>query len=388
MAQERFVQVPSSHEYGGDHVPEHTAGRVSAVKPAPAADAAYERKMRLYGYLAEHERWQPLRVIMTRVLGYLDAEAVRAIEATDITPPEHRAAFATGRKKLERDLKDLAALGIEVESREVISPTSGETTIGYRLARRSYSSRRIDLTNDQVAILNVAAALAKSAADNPIGEDALAAVEKLVPGADLGRGLPLSVSFRVPATERNADVITRRLHRLAEIMRRRHVVEFDYRKLDDTESRRLVELFGIGERMGLWYAVGRDLGDGRVKSFRVSRMVGRPAEIAAEQGPRYQIPADFDVADHIVPPWMIGTDGSEVEVAFAPNVAHLAYAMLPGVVPEEVGDGRVRFRVWVRNVDGLVRWLMTFGDAVEVLGPDAARAYAADMRTAMEANRG
>lgn len=358
------------------------------MKPAPAPDAAYERKMRLYGYLAEHEQWHSLRDIMTCVLGYLEADVSSALASDDPLSPEHKTALDSGRKKLIRDMKDLKQLGIEVETRNIAYTPKGDPLPGYRLLRGNYASHSVQLTPEQVAILGVAAALAKSAADNPIGEDALAAVEKLMPGANLGFGVPVSVSFRVPAIERNADAVTRRLHRLAGMMRRRHVAEFDYRKLGGSPSRREVQIFALGERVGLWYAVGRDLGDDRVKSFRISRMSGRLTERAADQGPKYEIPADFDVSQYIVPPWMIGVDEEEeIEVAFASNVAHLATAMLGDVSRENLVDGRMLFRVRVRNVDGLVRWLMTFGDAAEVLTPNFARVCAAEMKAQMEANR-
>jgi predicted DNA-binding transcriptional regulator YafY len=140
--------------------------------------------------------------------------------------------------------------------------------------------------------------------------------------------------------------------------------------------------------VGLWYAVGRDLGDDRIKSFRVSRMRGRPAERNADQGPQYTIPEDFNLSEHIRPPWLIGDDETVVEVAFEPQVAHLARSMLQGASMSDMPDGRAVFTVTVLNVDGLVRWLMTFGDTAEVLAPASARTYAQEMRAAMEANRG
>jgi proteasome accessory factor B len=361
------------------------------VKPQPAAprvDTAYERKMRLYAFLAEHERWHALRDLLTRVHGYLNDADAREIALRGITPPELETAFNSARKKLTRDLDDLERLGFIVEQRELRRDTTGETTVVYRLSRDSYASSEIELSPEQLGVLAVAAALAKSAPDFPIAEDALAALEKLLPGKSLGSGLPVSVSFKVPRTERNADVLNSRLHRLALIMRRRHVVEFDYHKLDGTNSRREVELYGLGDRVGLWYAVGRDLADGRIKSFRVSRMHGRPAEQKADQGPQYQVPADFDLADHIRPPWRIGDTETVVTVAFGPQVVHLARAMLCGAPARTLPDGRTEFIVPVLNVDGLVRWLMTFGDSADVLAPESARAYANDMAARMEAQRG
>jgi hypothetical protein len=77
-----------------------------------------------------------------------------------------------------------------------------------------------------------------------------------------------------------------------------------------------------------------------------------------------------------------------VEVAFEPEVTHLARSMLQGASVSEIPDGRAVFTVTVLNVDGLVRWLMTFGNTAEVLAPAPARTYAQEMRAAMEANRG
>ncbi len=354
----------------------------------PRADAAYERKMRLYAYLAEHDRWRTLRALLTAVHGYLAAADAREIAAAGITPAALKTTFESARKKLLRDFEDLERLGFVIERREVRRGNLDEPIPEYRLSRESYASSDLQLTAEQLGVLAIVAALAKSAPDFPVAEDTLGAIAKLLPGTTLDDDLPVSVSFKTPRTERNADVINARLHRLAEIMRRRHVVEFVYRKLDGAESRRAVELYGVGERVGLWYAVGRDLADSRIKSFRISRMHGRPAEKSAEKGPQYEVPADFDLADYIRPPWLIGDVETLVTIAFAPSVVHLARANLSGAVARELGDGRTEFSVSVRNVDGLVRWLMTFGDAAQVLGPESARDYAVDMRAQMEANRG
>jgi predicted DNA-binding transcriptional regulator YafY len=236
------------------------------------ADIAYERKMRLYAYLAEHERWHSLRGLLVTIGGYLDLAQAREIAARGTTPPDLQRPYNTALKKLLRDIDDLEALGLVVERRETDCAATGETLTELRFARDAYAASEIELTEEHLAVLAVASALARSAPDSPIAEDALAAIEKLLPGANLGSGLPVSVSFKVPRTERDADVINRRLHRLAEMMRCRHAVTFDYHKLDGSVSRRTVELYGLGERVGLWYAVGRDLGDDRIKSFRVSRM--------------------------------------------------------------------------------------------------------------------
>ena len=334
-------------------------------EPRSRSDEAYERAMRLYAFLAEHESARSTREIVAGVVGYLDTNA-GADSAT---------AFRSATKKLHRDMDLLRSLGLEIELvPRMARDADGDEVDGFRLRGSAYVSHPVELSQRQLGVLGIAASLARSAPEMAVSDTALAAIQKVLSGREELPRFPVSVSFRALADSAAPGVLMRRLNRLAELMEKRHAARFAYRKLSGQQSRREVEVYGIAERVGLWYVVGRDCEDGAVKAFRLSRIVGKVAEATPNAGPRYEVPGDFDIAAHVVSPWQIGDTPHRVTLSFSPRVVHVASAFLGDVemTPEE--SGWWRCRIEVRDVSNLVRWMLTFGQLATVVAPASARA--------------
>lgn len=329
--------------------------------------------MRLYAFLAEHESPRSAHDILTGVTGYLDSAALDG----------------SALRKLRRDFDLLRSLGLDIELAEhAARDEDGEPVDGYRLRSSAYVARRLDLSPQQLAVLGIAASLARSAPDAAPSESALAAIQKLIAApADLP-AYPVSVSFRPLPDATAPGVLTRRINRLAQLIERRHPARFRHRKHTGAESQREIEPYGIGERMGLWYLVGRDTDSGDIRTFRLSRIAGHIAEVTPNAGPRYRIPDDFRISEHIVPPWQIGRWPQTVTLEFSPRVVHVAAAFLGDAPMVLVDDGWHRCELEVRSVSNLVRWMLTFGQLAEVIAPDAARAEYESVREEMVVRHG
>jgi predicted DNA-binding transcriptional regulator YafY len=260
----------------------------------------------------------------------------------------------SARRMFERDKDELRALGIPIETGT--APMSEE--IGYRIPRRAYELPDLELTAEEVAALALAVELA-GADGTPL------ALAKLAARSPDPTPLPGPVVTRVDVHPDAVDAV-------AEAVLSRQPVRFDYRSADGSTSTRSLDPYGVVQRRGAWYLVGRDHARDALRAFRLDRCLGTPVPVGSPAS--FEPPEELDLAAAVSGPQLAGVS---VEVAARP-AARWAVELRGGR-----DTGRTDRDRAVLTLDGFhpVRdraFLLGLGADVEVLRP-------ADLRTEIEA---
>lgn len=309
--------------------------------------AKAERLVNLIVYLLESPRPRSSDEIRRTVAGYDQPNEV------------------SFRRMFERDKEELREMGIPLE-REATDPL--EEDFGYRIPKERYYLPDIRLEKDELAALWIAAsllklpdpvtartALLKLAGDLPVDDDR-SALQWLT--ADVGMSIPgLARAFLAVAERR--------------------ILDFGYRTSGGDVSDRRVEPYGLVNRRGVWYLVGREsAGGGEVKSFRFDRMSTEPRlQDPGSSGGEFEIPQEFRAAAALSAPPFVGEDPISVGVVeFDSSTAWRVERESPWVRLEPASDGSSLARVEITEISGFVSWVLSYGLGAEVLEPPEARA--------------
>lgn len=273
-------------------------------------------------------------------------------------------------RMFERDKEDLREAGVPI----VTEPNeSGESA--YRIDRDAYYLAPIALTPPELAGLNLAAGALTEDPGFPMRDDLRHAFLKLTtqsqtPPVPAGR---LSVRLLGDEEVRSES---ERVGRVLAAIRRRKRVRFTYHSMrsGSTEEREL-EPYGLYYSSGAWYAVGRDVDRDEVRTFRLSRVQGGvEVSTKAPHAHDYEVPAGFDVRHHGDRPWKLGNPEGPARVRFAEPVAWMAEREVAGSGSFAYApDGSGMWELDEADHEGLVRWLLRYGDRAELLEPAADR---------------
>jgi predicted DNA-binding transcriptional regulator YafY len=164
-------------------------------------------------------------------------------------------------RMFERDKEELRAMGVPIRT---ITDAHGEVQ-GYVVDADEYATADLNLTADEIAVLNLAAQLW----DNAVLESAaLTAVRKL----------ESTIDEEAATTPNTFGVFTARdaaLLPLLRAVRDGRVVRFEYRKPQHDEAdKRTVEPWAVHSKNGRWYLAGWDVDRGEERVFRISRIAG------------------------------------------------------------------------------------------------------------------
>ena len=295
--------------------------------------AKVERLINLTVALLETRRPLTLAEIRDKVGGYQHATA------------------ESGRRMFERDKDDLRRLGVPIDTIDL----GHEGEWGYAIDRRAYALPPVDLDADEIAALAFAVQLT--------GEDgvrmglAKLAVRAPDPAQPPGRALP-------PA---RVDIGGELLDGLADALLERRVVTFGYRTVAGEQSTRTVEPYGVVNRRGSWYLVGRDRDRAADRAFRLDRCTTTPEPVGPAGA--FELPDDLDVAALTAGP---SADGVTVEVAVSPEVSWQVVRH-GGVGAGTRADGWELVRFEDAAGERLLPWLLGFGAQLEVLAPTSLR---------------
>jgi predicted DNA-binding transcriptional regulator YafY len=257
-------------------------------------------------------------------------------------------------RMFERDKDVLRKLGVPL-SRHPLD--AWEVDYGYTVDPDEYAIPDPGLTQDERVALSVAARMVRLGGSHA-GLDALlklGGIERSVGleplGADLGAEAEVLGSLFGAITERRA-------------------VEFEYRG-----NTRQLDPYGIAHRRGHWYLVGAGSQGERV--YRVDRI--EKLTVSARTG-TFAKPRGFDVRSLMdSQPWETGSDPEvAATIRFDSEVAWWAARTLGLDKPA----AELVATVPVANRDALVGWVLSFGDAAEVLEPPEIRE---EIRTRIEA---
>ena len=252
----------------------------------------------------------------------------------------------SARRMFERDKDDLRRLGVPVETRSL---DAFDTEQGYIVERGAYELPDVDLDADEVAALAVALQLAGDATDR-LG------LTKLVARAPDPSGAAPTPPARVTL---EAEV----LDDLADPLVEHRAVAFGYRTATGTATTRTVDPYGVVQRRGAWYLVGRDHDRDALRAFRLDRCTTRlrPTGDAGAFAP----PDDLDVRAAVQGP---ATGEVAASVAVAPGARWEAERQ-GGLERGEQVDGWPVYRFDGVDADRLTTWVLGLGAQAVVIAP-------------------
>lgn len=303
--------------------------------------AKVERLLNLTVALLDTRRPLTLTEIRDRIAGYDQDEDEAA------------------RRMFERDKDDLRKLGVPIRT---VALDAWETDWGYTVDKEEYALPAVQLDRDEIAAL---ALVLRTSGE----ESARLGLTKLAARApDPGR---------IPSLDAHVDVgSVDALDALADPLIERQAVRFDYRAASGEATTRTIDPYGVVQRRGAWYLVGRDHDRDALRAFRLERLASRPRAVGETRA--FDVPDGLDLVAAVSGPT---TEGVEILAAFAPAVAWEATRR--GQLVRERPDGTVEVRFPDADPDRLLPWILGFGPDAEVLAPAEVRERAVTHLTAL-----
>jgi proteasome accessory factor B len=255
----------------------------------------------------------------------------------------------SARRQFERDKADLRRLGVPVET---VATDAFETEWGYRIDRRAYEMSDLDLTSDEVAALVVALTLTEE-------EHARIGLAKVAARA------PDPVAPASPAAR--VTVGLDELEGVAEALLERRALQFDYRTAVGEASTRTLDPYGVLQRGGAWYLIGRDQDRDAERAFRLDRMASAPRPVG-EPG-AFAVPPAFDVSEVD-----LGPDAEKADVRVRLSATAAALAARGAEVVGRDDDGTVEAVFHEAEVSRLMSRVLALGSRAEVIAPPELRA--------------
>jgi predicted DNA-binding transcriptional regulator YafY len=238
---------------------------------------------------------------------------------------------------------------------------------------RKYFLPPLRLTLPEAVVLFLASRLIARWSDE-YDQAVVSAFTKL---ADL---LPQPIARHVAATMLNVgradpnEPFTRNFAHVAQAWADGRVIEFDYEPASEGAERRharvrpyFLEPDAAGRSV---YLIGFDETIGAMRTYKVERI--RSSTLTAD---RYEIPDDFDPDRWLAHSWGIWssdtTEVAEVQLRFDASVAHRVRESIwhRSQKLTELPDGRIEMRLSVAGIVEIRPWILSWGDAVEVLAP-------------------
>ncbi|MDQ4130335.1 MAG: WYL domain-containing protein, partial [Actinomycetota bacterium] len=230
-----------------------------------------------------------------------------------------------------------------------------ETEWGYTIDRREYALGSVALTAAEITALAIALEVTREQ-DARLG---LAKVSALAPDPQPVATPPTRVEVGVGPLEGVADALVER-----------RALRFTYRSSIGAASTRTVDPYGLVQRRGAWYLVGRDHDRDALRAFRLDRFTAPP--VAVGEAGAYTVPEHLDLVQFTLGP---SREGVEIAVAVAPSVMWELQCR-GGSAAGERSDGWVEVVFPDADPDRLTPWLLAFGADVEILGPPDLRSQA------------
>lgn len=330
--------------------------------PADSAKIAKtERLLNLVAFLLSSRTAVPFSKIKGRVAGYDDEASPEALE-----------------KRFDRDKAELRALGVPI----VYEPLDDKGDEGYRIPREQYFLPEIRLSVQEAAALAVVQRYSQASPGDPLGRPLRSALRKVLVDSPLTGAAAASVTEQHMLgvrTEKAPGDLSANLAVLTDAALRRRPVKFRYHGIGrDEASQRDVEPYGIGWHERHWYLVGRDKGREGMRQFRVDRIQGRARMLAS---PEFEVPDDFDLADHVGrPAFLLRRDGKgeRVRVELRPDVAFMARdALREGWTFRELPGGGGLLEFDANDRAAAIRFVARQAERARIVAPEGLRREAA-----------
>jgi predicted DNA-binding transcriptional regulator YafY len=269
------------------------------------------------------------------------------------------------RTMFERDKSLLKSIGVEFTTRTLAGDQAGMTA--YALDKSAYSEINLNLTDDEMKALQVAAAMVQI--DMPWSRNALLWLGGEAPSADAASAAHISLSPAALPDIRSAAASN-------------STITFAYHG-----TKREVHPYGIVYRNGFWYLVAFEPAKNDQRVFRVDRIEG---SVTIGEAKSFERPADFNIATAYA-----GDPKKFGQAEPGPTAVVRIDAPLAHGVERELGsssvltrheDGAIEVSVPCGNTAGFHSWLFAMVDKAEVVSPPAVREEVRNALLALMAN--
>ncbi len=162
-----------------------------------------------------------------------------------------------------------------------------------------------------------------------------------------------------------------RLRRLLmEAIEARRLVEMEYLKpAASAPERRAVEPYEVMRSPEGWYLLGHCRRSEGIRAFRLDRVIS-----AAMTEANFDLPVDFDADEHLTDGRLYRSEEDEiVTVRYSGSAARWVREEAPPGEVEEDGGGDIVVRHRVSDPEWIVRRVLSFAPAAEVLEPEEVR---------------
>ncbi len=302
------------------------------------------------------------------------------------------------RRKFERDKDELRKLGIEIETVQLPGSAGDENATGYRLRPKGtylpyfevegstkpeapYQLDHVVLSGKELAVLDRTTQLLSALQGTSLGAAALSARRKLAFDLPLdSESVKRILSSPLPERARKTLAI------LQDAVLQHAAITCEYRGHPQSPARPcVVEPWGLIFQWGRWYCVGKPRPEGELLLLRVDYM--REAVPLSGDDAGFDVPPAFDVRSFAGrPPWEFGPDETiRVTASFRYPEAGWILNRKEGRLVRDAPYSSAVLEFQVRDRDPFLRWLLSFGQRVEVREPasfaDALRSLRAAVAT-------
>ena len=249
---------------------------------------------------------------------------------------------------------------------------------GYRL-RPGFKLPPLMFTEDEALALTLGLMVARRlglAATAPAVEGALAKVERVMPQALRVRIQAVQETLVIAGATLYAAPASGLVLTFSSAAQQRRRIQMRYRSVQDRETERALDAYGVVFFDGRWFAAGYCHLRADLRVFRLDRVLW--AELRAET---FERPTDFDSLDYVVRSLARAPATWSVEVLLETTLEEVRECVPAGMATLDPAEGGVLLRCQVQNLDWLAHFLAGLHVPLVVLRPpelrDALRRLAA-----------
>ncbi|WP_225409932.1 helix-turn-helix transcriptional regulator [Stigmatella hybrida] len=271
-------------------------------------------------------------------------------------------------RKFERDKAELLELGLPL----AYVQGDDDRKDGYLVDRSAYYLPEVDLTKEELAVLYAAGSASLASGAFPGSDDLAHALRKI--GFFAGDALPTPrVRMELGMAQGDAE-LSSRLEHLWEACAAHKWVQISYASpKQPVATDRKVDPYGLALRRGVWTLVGYCHLRQGLRTFHVHRIRELKVNPSKPRTPDFEVPAEFSLDAHVAYfPWQHRFhEPMEVTLSLRGDAAQRVSSLFPGATVEPEGE-RVRARLGVTFLDGLLRFCLALGQDCRVEAPEAA----------------
>jgi proteasome accessory factor B len=271
-------------------------------------------------------------------------------------------------RKFERDKAELLELGLPL----TYIQGDDDRKDGYIVDRGAYYLPQVDLSKEELAVLYAAGSAALASGAFPGRDDLAHALRKI--GFFGGDALPSPrVRMEVGAAQSDPQ-LSARLEQLWEACASHKWVQIAYASPKRPEvTDRKVDPYGLALRRGVWTVVGYCHLRQGIRTFHVHRIRELKVNTSKPRTPDFEVPAGFSLDAYVGEyAWQHRFhEPLEATLLLRGELAPRAASLFPGAKVEPDGD-RVRARLSVTYLEGLLRFCMALGPDCRVEAPEPA----------------